>query len=457
MSTAAKRATNLGQQKEKTTALLGGLVTFKTFVCVSPESHTTSIDEAAGLAPAGTLTEESSLLVASDSKAHARIVAGEPRLTSLVEERIEGSRNQIAMERISVDKNVSAKPSLNLASDEAKRSPETKTPQAVAPSNPVAVASSARAQESSTNVISLPTAVTKSKLNAQHSAAQIENVTLKVSQDKAPVLPDPASSDHSARVKGREPVTKKDQSATSSSALGRFFKGEGQNTASAWRINSPEVHSSESLPLLRGGHLLRSVNSAALYKLGNSFYEDVKNGVKCFAFTHVDSAESQKRSILGIASFISYFEDARILILTNGMANSFYAGFASQTRQRTIVLSDGKQFDCPSHVDGHITYVETSELSRYAREAGVKSLSGAIKQLVDEHDVVLFDLPSTMERSEILDAYFPMIQSAESVTFTVSLRKSRFSEVNQLMKYFHNYKVKIKGSIVDHQLKEGAR
>ena len=60
-------------------------------------------------------------------------------------------------------------------------------------------------------------------------------------------------------------------------------------------------------------------NHHELFKIGSSFYNDFKMGVKSFAISSTGYPQSQQNSILGLASFFDHKEDVRIGIVSNNL------------------------------------------------------------------------------------------------------------------------------------------
>jgi hypothetical protein len=193
----------------------------------------------------------------------------------------------------------------------------------------------------------------------------------------------------------------------------------------------------------------RATDDELLYNLGDSFYRDFKNGMKHFGFAHVNSHESQQRSILGIASFIKYFEDNRILVITDKMDGSFFSAFKRESTRKTMDITGLPGFSYNVYKAYALNYLEMDELAIRAKSSKVKVLPTIIKNLMADYDVVLIDLPPHKARRDHYDLYLPLLQTINHVTLTVSLKKSLFSEVNELRQYFASYKIKIKGSVVE--------
>lgn len=195
----------------------------------------------------------------------------------------------------------------------------------------------------------------------------------------------------------------------------------------------------------------RAMDDEQLFRLGDSFYRDYKGGTRHFAFAHMSAGDSQKRSILGVAAFIQYFEDCRILIITDKMDNSFFGQFKKASHKKETETTCHPKLKYEYYQSNNLNFMEIGEIVRKVQHTSdrVRQLPAMIKNLVSDYDVVFFDLPPIPERKDRYDVYLPILQTIESVTFTISLKQNRFSDVNELRKYFTSYKIKIKGSVIE--------
>jgi len=182
-----------------------------------------------------------------------------------------------------------------------------------------------------------------------------------------------------------------------------------------------------------------------LYNLGQSYNRDFMAGARVFGFAHASAGESQKRAILGVMSFIAYFEEARILVLTDRMSDTFFGRFKSPQYLRSNSV-DGREYQ--TYGLNSIQFLEIDEIAPpQARHR--RGLGRLVSKVIEDYDVVLCDLPSLDARKENYDLYLPLLRAMESVTFTISLKRNRFSEIQRLQRYFSSYNIKVKGSVID--------
>jgi Mrp family chromosome partitioning ATPase len=86
------------------------------------------------------------------------------------------------------------------------------------------------------------------------------------------------------------------------------------------------------------------------------------------------------------------------------------------------------------------------------RYRSMKKGTAMIKAMIKDYDLILVDLPSENERRDRYDIYLPLLQSLDHVTLSISLRESRFSEIQEMKDYFASYKIPVKGTVIDRRL-----
>ncbi len=225
-----------------------------------------------------------------------------------------------------------------------------------------------------------------------------------------------------------------------------FVPSKGTGTQSISRIQRFSPGDTER------NFFFRALDDRRLYKLGDSFYRDFKAGKRSFGFGHVNSGDAQKRSILGVASFIKYFDDLKILVVTDKMEGTFFGPFKSQGRPLTAPSLE--RVDLKSEItDAYgVHYLELNRLVEEHKDRSGKKVPAMIKSILMDYDLVLVDLPPEKDRKDHYNVYLPFLQSLDHVTLSISLRQSRFSEIQEMKDYFASYKIPIKGTVIDRRL-----
>lgn len=199
----------------------------------------------------------------------------------------------------------------------------------------------------------------------------------------------------------------------------------------------------------KNSFFFRAKDNENLFKIGKNYYDDFKTGYKHLSFSHLGASDAQKRTIIGIASFIHYYENLKILIVTSKMDDTFFEQAKSEEHRVESHISVYPEFTYNTYVHEGVSYLEIAEVFLHSKEHKVKGIEYVLQKLVDDYDLVLYDLPSVIEKKAQYNIYFPLLQLIQSVSFIVSINKNSFSQIEELKSYFLNYNIKIKGIVVD--------
>ncbi|MFZ4712075.1 MAG: hypothetical protein ACOYL6_00050 [Bacteriovoracaceae bacterium] len=183
------------------------------------------------------------------------------------------------------------------------------------------------------------------------------------------------------------------------------------------------------------------------YDVGKSYYEDYKQGNKFFLFTNLNSATPQQKTILGVASFIQYFENAKVLILTSRINQNYFREILRGVDGEDLSISPNMNGECTFFFHEGMTFTDALSLEKLKIDSGL-DLEQVIEHLTQYFDCVICDLPAVIAQSEKRDLYFPLYKKAASVSFVVGENKSSFKDVDKLKEYFEAYNVKIKGILM---------
>ncbi len=198
----------------------------------------------------------------------------------------------------------------------------------------------------------------------------------------------------------------------------------------------------------KNSYFFRAKDSAALFKLGSTFYELYKTGINHFSFSHLRDSDAQKKSILGIASFFHYHENLKILVVTQSLLNSCFSEFRDVKNLESATVPSFTEFEYNFYRHEGINYLEIDEIIEKSKTHQIKDQVYLLQNLISAFDVVLFDLPEVSQMKEHYDTYFPILQIVQNVSFVIGMEKATFTEISSLKSFFENYKVKINGVIV---------
>ncbi len=189
-------------------------------------------------------------------------------------------------------------------------------------------------------------------------------------------------------------------------------------------------------------------DSKKIFNLGHQFYRSYKKGTRHFSFSSPRESLAQQKSILGIASFIYYFENLKILIITQEMDKSYFSKFkANELNQKTVMAEEGTTYKISEHHG--LCFLEVEEIERKVKEFEGQRKDDFLKVLSGEYDIIFYDLPDIIKKRSKYDVYFQILQLVENVTFSLSLKNNTFTEIEDLRIYFKNFNIKFNGCVID--------
>lgn len=195
-------------------------------------------------------------------------------------------------------------------------------------------------------------------------------------------------------------------------------------------------------------YFFKARDHGEFYQVGDSYYQDYKNGEKVFLFSNLGSIEGQQKTILGIASFIQYFESAKILIISSRLDRSFFKNILEESSPQNLNFSNEK-LDCLIHED--IVFIDLDAIKKLNGQCEHLDYENILQNLSSVFDCILCDLPEVLSETTTLDFYLPVYKMANNVSLILKRNKASFSEIDKLMNYFHSYNIKIKGALFSEQ------
>lgn len=194
----------------------------------------------------------------------------------------------------------------------------------------------------------------------------------------------------------------------------------------------------------------RVSNPGQLAKIGQSYLEDFKNGVKNFAITSTNYKASQQRTVLALASYFDHLFDMKILIISDSLNKGVFEEVMSvkKTEFKSVSGSDNKIE--VNHFYHHFDLVDLNKLlSLTAGDKPTFEFEVAMNSLLDEYDIVFWDTPIINTHKNNSKVYSHSISYFESLTIIVSPAVSRASDVNEIKEHFTSMGVNVKGVLFD--------
>ena len=159
---------------------------------------------------------------------------------------------------------------------------------------------------------------------------------------------------------------------------------------------------------------------------------------------------------MGIASFINYFEAARILVITTASDQLFFKTILTNAPCDNLSLADSL-INLEVYRHEGIYFVDIDCIARIVRKNTEIDYEQLVASLSNSFDCILCDLPEVLEnKTPNLEIYLPIYKIANNVSVIFASNKSSFKKVDKLMNYFSSYNIKVKGALFSDNLKGGA-
>jgi hypothetical protein len=187
-------------------------------------------------------------------------------------------------------------------------------------------------------------------------------------------------------------------------------------------------------------------NHRDLFKVGNSYYEDVKKGVKSFCFTSINAHEEQQKTVFGISAFFNYHSELNVTIVTESIEDTYYLKHIKDLKKNVKTVLNGElQFEYYS-VDG-IDIIELKEFRSAFNLVKDHTFSEFLEELVDDSELVLWDLPQIELLDKEKEMFFPITMIVEYVSLIVKSENNKMKDVEKMLDYYNKYNVNVKGLI----------
>lgn len=194
-------------------------------------------------------------------------------------------------------------------------------------------------------------------------------------------------------------------------------------------------------------YFYQAKNHLELFKLGSSYHDDYKNGLKSFAFNSVGLDEERQQTVFGLSAFFGHQVKIEATIIAYDLENTFYLKkLGDLTRNKQYVFDEGLAYEYYSTTG--LKIISFRELVRLAQNFRRHGIEEFLQDLVEKSDLVLWDLPNMDVMDKHKEIYFPVTRMIDYVTFVVRKDDSRISDINRMIDYYNKYNVRIKGIVM---------
>lgn len=187
-----------------------------------------------------------------------------------------------------------------------------------------------------------------------------------------------------------------------------------------------------------------------LAKVGHSYLEDFKSGIKSFAITSTNYKASQQRTVLALASYFDHLFDMKILIITDSPYKGVFEEIMSvRTLESKKIPGTEKRVDV-NHFYHHFDLIDLNQiLALTDSDKPNFNFELSMDHILKSYDIVFWDTPiiNTHRNNGRLHAH--TMNYYESLTIIVSPAVSKASDINDIKKHFSSFGVNIKGVLFD--------
>lgn len=182
-------------------------------------------------------------------------------------------------------------------------------------------------------------------------------------------------------------------------------------------------------------------NHQELFHLGLQFQEDILQQKKLFAILATNNKKLQEISILGLASYLNYQHQHRVLILSHKIQNTAFKRLEDEGTD-LVHTQNGQDVVATADCDGVAIY-DLDDLALYKAEKA----QAIINILVKKYDVVLFDLKSVQFIPANASYYFYLFTLIDNLSIVIHKNQTKFSQLNKILNSIKNYNLALKGVI----------
>lgn len=197
-------------------------------------------------------------------------------------------------------------------------------------------------------------------------------------------------------------------------------------------------------------YFYRISNHEELFRIGNSFLQEVKKGVKSFAFTSTGYKNSQQRTILGLCCFFDQNCDYKIAVISDLLSQGIFSELIEASTLNTYQVRNGQDVIEYKSFHHHFDFINYSEFNKfYNGHLYTKNFEVEVKKILENYDLVFWDIPEIENIKNNPHFHYRISHLYESMTVIVSQNGTSGKEVEAVKKFFSNYNINLNGVLFD--------
>ncbi len=191
-------------------------------------------------------------------------------------------------------------------------------------------------------------------------------------------------------------------------------------------------------------------NPLELAKIGRSFLDDFKQGIRSFAITSTDYKASQQRTVLALACYFDHLYDMKILVISDSLNHGMFGEVIQGSKKEQIHIEGTSKHIEVNHFHHHFDLIDLNKLQELnQQEKPNYDFEHTIQTLLKGYDIIFWDTPTLGVFRGKASSYSQTLGFIESLTIIVSQAVSHSKDVNDLKEYFSSFGVNIKGVVFD--------
>jgi hypothetical protein len=197
-------------------------------------------------------------------------------------------------------------------------------------------------------------------------------------------------------------------------------------------------------------YFYRITNHEELFRMGKSFLEELKKGVKNFAFTSTGYKNSQQKTILGLCCYFDQNDNYKIAIISDHLSYGVFNDFVESSSVNSYQIGNGQDRARYHSFHHHFDFIDYSEFAKfYSNHLYTKTFDLELNKILDKYDIVFWDIPEMDKIKANPHFHYRISPFYESMTVIVSQDHSTGKQIENIKKFFNNYNIDLSGVLFD--------
>lgn len=202
-------------------------------------------------------------------------------------------------------------------------------------------------------------------------------------------------------------------------------------------------------------YFYRITNHEELYKIGNGFLQEVKKGIRSFAFTSTGYKNSQQRTILGLCCYFDQNADYKIAVISDQLSQGVFSELIESSTVNYYSIENGNDSVEYKSFHHHFDFIDYMEFNKfYNNHLYTKSFEVEVRKILENYDLVFWDIPEMEEMKANPHFHYRISHLYESMTVIVSRNNTSGKQVESIKSFFGNYNINLNGVLFDSECSE---